>query len=179
MKFPCRRIVGASVIILMALGSFAPVRLTHAHVIQPPTENASPGHHHGHGHAHSHHHPHVHTHHGNGSSHFHSGSVVGPHTHFYLLGMEVVLPETPGDQQNHPRGPLDGNRTIEVGVIAQETIVLQQLIQVPDSPGSASLITDRVVPAASSDWKIDRATARSSPPLCDAARHERTGVLTL
>lgn len=177
MDFPCRKIVGACVIVLMALGSVAPRQLTHAHIHLAGGERLVSSHG-----EHSHPHPHDHHDHDHHHGHSHPALVDGTplaygfHTHLFVLGVEVVLPEMPFGDQERPDDSTDSSLCV-ASLVADETAY-------QSSPHPPMLRDCFVVawnpPCPTTDkGNIRRDTARLSAPLCDIARHERSGVLVL
>jgi hypothetical protein len=176
--------VSASVIILMALVNVAPVGYTHAHEAVACQEVCCAEH--GrcdHGHSHGHQHgsaPLCHQH----CKHTHSSQVslrtpalLNPHfhKHWFWWGFEWVLPATPGEESG-PTAEAPDAATLS----AADIRVGQSATTIPlGSPFVVLAIldiggVDRKPQVASQPQR-----ARQSNLLCDAARHERTGVQLL
>ena len=174
MRFPCCRFVGAAVIALMALTSVAPFQLTHAHTTLAK-ENESRAH--GHDHSHSHSHTHPHHHHGNEGFDGQTLSASDVHTHVYFLGMEIVVNGVPGgDENQQERQPNELTRSFLGKTVRQDasaSLSLRLLFDLDQLPLAWSVSA----PLVTCDGRSAIETGQIAAPLCDAARHERTGVL--
>lgn len=166
MNFPCRQFVSASVVILMALSSVAPLGYTHAHEATPCRQ---------HDHAHA---DHAACHHHCTATHEERAHAAlgSPHLHQHVIwwGLEFVRPAPPAGENHVPASDFDD---AQLGVLASSdndeaidaapavsAVVLADMQSLGDAPDGSKLLRG---PAPRCECNL----------LCDAARRARTGVL--
>ena len=170
MSFPCRQFVGAAVIALMALSGTAPIGCHHAHALAHADSTG-----HGHVHPHQHNHPHHH--------HHHDGEVVGEslahqhdHTHVFWLGMQFVV-DGPMQSSRLPDEERSGGFSLVKlwdNTVCKTEVESAKPLSVPLFGLDWIRLDEELErPCGTNLWE----TARSSPLLCDVARHACTGVL--
>ncbi len=171
MKFPCRKLVGASVIVLMALSAVAPLGYTHAH-------EATVCHEHNHAPAKTHSHTHCHRHCQAAGEKLAQPVMLAPHAHQHVLwwGLEFVLPSLPVDDSGKPATDFDGTQLSALHASTSKATV--------DAAAPLGLLLATIDFAAPSSATPQPVAARAAPRtennlLCDAARHERSGVQRL
>ena len=171
------RLTFAATLLLLQL---SPPALIHAHALTPARQTEL-----GHTHASSPSHAHRH---GAGSSHCHSHgtkqepqsgeiSQVTPHLHLYLLGFEFALPIS-GDA---PRSPNDSDSNQFEATTGVSIRLLGDASTLSAAPWNLLGFLSASLPATVCGTFCQTAQAQfatnDAPPwLCDAARHERSGV---
>ncbi|MCL4207380.1 MAG: hypothetical protein KJ000_33270 [Pirellulaceae bacterium] len=171
----------AALAALVLTAAVAPPALRHSHALEDDAE--AQHRHHANHHAEDGHVHHRHVHHreqGNlQRSDFRSSGAslsAGPweHLHFHFLGLELTLPEREpdqGDRESHGLAVVSLLSFAQTPVLSgtAQTVLTWQVFPpfTAVSPEDAALL--QVVVAASPPV--------SSPPLCDRARRERSGVL--
>ena len=175
MKFPCRKIVGASVIMLMALASVAPRGYSHSHEATPCREHEHS--HQGHSHAHDHIVCHRHCH---ATAQEESQAVMlSPHSHRHLFwwGLEFVLPPLPTNESGDAPGDFDGAQLSLLASRPSEAVVEMTAPPVV-VPTMLLALASELVPITA-HLAAAAAQRPESNLLCDSARHERSGVLLI
>ncbi|MBI1903704.1 MAG: hypothetical protein HYS13_21585 [Planctomycetia bacterium] len=186
MRRHLRLALGLPITAAMLVTGVIPPAVRHAHADgeKPHDHSTSPV-------VHSHgHHRHVHHHHDHSARHHHryhddamtattvSVRGVTEHWHLRLFGWDLTLPVQ--DRENSQRHPLDdGNRLAALvrlpqgdAVLASPTLVASMLHLDAMAPGEF-LNADACNGLRGS---AHRPRLLASLPLCDAARHERSGV---
>jgi hypothetical protein len=152
-----RTLFAAVMSIWLALIATAPPALRHVHDLSV-----------GHGHGTSHHHGHAHHQHHSAQ---HDDTAPVAHWHFWLIGLEWILPA--GGDPAQP--PVDDSDAVVVAsalsdaVIAAASDVARPVADTSLFGSSAPADVGTLAPP----W---RCSSRAGPILCDAARRLRTGV---
>lgn len=169
MRFPCRKSVGALVVILMALSSVAPLGFVHSHEIVAC--NGEHSHRHHHDEPACHHHCHAHGEQPAGAA------MLSPHTHQHVLwwGLNLVLPV---DTSRESGNSSDFDGTTVAATLARAASPTVELTLSPQIvPAPAALL----VPAspANSLAAHGHCGRTEANLLCDTARLARSGVQLL
>jgi hypothetical protein len=112
---------------------------------------------------------HVHAHHGHDHEHVHDGVESSyAHVHVTLFGVDFTLPADSDDDKNHDA------RCTFLGQAPSG-------VEMDQSNSHSSLVADPVMDAGRplSIVPTFRSIAAAAAPLCDTARHERSGVLLI
>ncbi len=166
-----KRGLGWLIAAIVLVGSVTPPGVRHSHADGERPHDHSHRHDH-HGHVH-HWHGHTHSHHF--SDHQDSSEPASAHVHFWVFGWIVTIPSSsaPGDSEG------DDSDCTKLIYLVQTDQANRQHNQVWDKCLLDSQTAVTEYDAARLQTLPVRSPPVKTPPLCDSARFERSGVLLI